>query len=367
MAQPDFLISVNGHVESTYSNATGRWTPIRFVADPFMRVHGTSPALNYGQQALEGLKAFRGPGDREVTVFRPDSNALRMQHSADIVSMPHVPVDMFVQACRSAVAHNAAFVPPHESGGAVYVRPLLYGSSGHLMMTPPDGYTFCVFVVPVGGAPNSKPVKALVLTDYDRSAPNGTGNAKVGGNYAPVLRWNERAKKDGYGMMLHLDSAKHEDIDEFSTCGFIGVKANGLDDVTLITPDSKCILESVTSNSVLSIAQSFGWRTEKRVIKYTELGDFDEVMAAGTFLNLVPIRSLTRRTSSEKLPKGPRISRDSVSETVTYVVESQEDGGPAFQKLLTQLRAIQRGQIKDEFNWRFVVTEEDQAKCPVMD
>ncbi|KAF3353758.1 Mitotic spindle checkpoint component mad2 [Verticillium dahliae VDG1] len=74
---------VNGHIESTYSKSTGQWTPLKFVASPFMRIHGMAPALNYGQQAYEGLKAFRGPGDDTIALFRPDRNALRLQHSAD--------------------------------------------------------------------------------------------------------------------------------------------------------------------------------------------------------------------------------------------------------------------------------------------
>ena len=69
-----------------------------------MRIHGMAPALNYGQQAYEGLKAFRGPGDKSIAIFRPDRNAVRLQHSADVVSMPRVPESMFLDACRAAVS-----------------------------------------------------------------------------------------------------------------------------------------------------------------------------------------------------------------------------------------------------------------------
>lgn len=47
---------VNGHVESYYSAEKAEWSEPTFVADPYLRVHGLSPALNYGQQAYEGLK-----------------------------------------------------------------------------------------------------------------------------------------------------------------------------------------------------------------------------------------------------------------------------------------------------------------------
>ncbi|EEY16272.1 branched-chain-amino-acid aminotransferase [Verticillium alfalfae VaMs.102] len=202
---------VNGHIESTYSKSTGQWTPLKFVASPFMRIHGMAPALNYGQQAYEGLKAFRGPGDNTIALFRPDRNALRLQHSADVASMPRVPEQIFLDACRAAVALNAAFVPPHATGAAMYVRPQIYGSSAQLGLSPPDEYTFAVFVIPTGVYHGVHPVKPLILDEFDRAAPHGTGHAKVGGNYAPVLRWSDKGPRRGYGITLHLDSARHEE------------------------------------------------------------------------------------------------------------------------------------------------------------
>jgi branched-chain amino acid aminotransferase len=230
-----------------------------------MRIHGMAPALNYGQQAYEGLKAFRLPGDTSIAIFRPDRNAARLQYSADFISVPPVPTDLFVDAVKAAVALNAEFVPPHATGAAMYVRPQVYGSSAQLGLSPPEEYTFCVFVLPTGVYHGTHPVKALILDDFDRAAPNGTGSAKVGGNYAPVLRWSERARTEGYGITLHLDSKRHEEVDEFSTSGFIGALVEGAE-VTLVVPDSKAVIDSVTSDSVQQIARSFGWKVEKRSV-----------------------------------------------------------------------------------------------------
>ncbi|KAK1249335.1 hypothetical protein MKX07_002851 [Trichoderma sp. CBMAI-0711] len=355
---------VNGHIESTYSLKTGTWTPLKFVADPYMRIHGMAPALNYGQQAYEGLKAFRMPGDASIAIFRPDRNAVRMQHSAEVACMPPVPVDLFLQAVKAAVALNAGYVPPHETGAAMYIRPQIYGSSAQLGLSAPEEYTFCVFVIPTGVYHGSHPVKALVLDEFDRAAPNGTGHAKVGGNYAPVLRWSDKARAEGFGITLHLDSARHEDIDEFSTSGFIGVKAGTDDDendVTLVVPDSKCVIDSVTSNSVLELARSYGWKVEKRPIKYAELPSFSEVFAAGTAAALVPIRSITRR-GTKGLADGPKVTRtdkDGGAETVTYIPDGVEDAGPVCLKVLTALKSIQLGKVEDKFGWRFAVSEED--------
>ncbi|PQE03967.1 branched-chain amino acid aminotransferase protein [Rutstroemia sp. NJR-2017a BVV2] len=322
---------------------TGEWTAPTFVTDPFLRLHGMAPALNYGQQAYEGMKAFRAPGDKDITIFRPNKNAARLAHSAEFVSIPPVPEKVFMDCVHAAVSLNAEYVPPHETGAAMYIRPLIFGSSAQLGLNPPEEYTFCVYVLPVGVYHGVHPVKALILEEFDRSAPYGTGSAKVGGNYAPVLRWSDKARNEGYGITLHLDSQTRSEIDEFSTSGFIGVKKDG-DNVTLVVPDSKNVIASVTSDSILEIGKSFGWKTEVRSIKYEELPSFSEVMAAGTAAALVPIRSITRNSRSE---------------TSTYIPEDSEEPGPICEKLLSTLKGIQAGKIKDTFGWNKKVEQLD--------
>jgi branched-chain amino acid aminotransferase len=102
------------------------------------------PGLNYGQQCYEGLKAFRDPDDKNIHIFRPEQNALRMQRSARTVAMPEVPVELFLKSVHMAVAKNAGFVPPHWTGASIYIRPLLFGSSAQLGLNPPEEYTFVV-------------------------------------------------------------------------------------------------------------------------------------------------------------------------------------------------------------------------------
>ena len=235
------------------------------MEDPFLRIHGMAPALNYGMQCYEGMKAFRSPDDK-INIFRPNMNAERMQHSASYISIPEVPSDHYIKCCSLAVGMNAAYVPPHETGAAMYIRPLLFGSSAQLGLNPPQEYTFVVYCIPTGVYHGTNPVDALILEDFDRAAPEGTGSAKIGGNYAPVLRHSEKAYKAGYGITLHLDSKTRSVVDEFSTSAFIGVKKNG-DKVKLVASGSKNVIKSVTGDSVLRIAESFGWETETREVR----------------------------------------------------------------------------------------------------
>jgi len=215
------------------------------------------------------MKAFRTPDDKNITIFRPQMNADRMQHSASYISIPEVPVEHFQQCVHLAVSLNAEYVPPHRTGAALYIRPLLFGSSAQLGLSPPEEYTFVVYVMPTGVYHGVHPVDCLILEDFDRAAPEGTGSAKVGGNYAPVLRFSERARNEGFGITLHLDSRTRSEVDEFSTSGFIGIKGDVSKDkdITLVVPDSKNVIASVTSDSACQIAKSLGWKVEKRSVR----------------------------------------------------------------------------------------------------
>jgi branched-chain amino acid aminotransferase len=75
-------------------------------------------------------------------------------------------------------------------------------------------------------------------------------------------------------------------------------------------------------------------------VLYPELSSFSEVLAAGTAAALVSIASITL---------------DSKSETFTYL--TAEEPGPVAVKLLTTLKGIQVGKIKDTFGWNDVVPE----------
>lgn len=300
-----------------------------------------APGLNYGVQCYEGMKAFRRP-DGSISIFRPDQNAIRMQRSAEYISVPPVPEELFVEAVNLAVSLNAEFVPPHETGAAMYIRPLLFGSSAQLGLNPPDEYTFVVFVMPTGVYHGVHAVDALILEDFDRAAPEGTGSAKIGGNYAPVLRHSEKARQAGFGITLHLDSKTRSEIDEFSTSGFLGVKVDG-NKTTVVVPDSKNVIKSVTSESACQIAEGvFGYTVERRRIPYEELKEFKEVMACGTAASLVPIKSITMQSKGDKFD---------------YPVGKDGEPGKVCEQLLTTLKGMQMGKVEDKFGWCHVVTK----------
>ncbi|POR32441.1 HC-toxin branched-chain amino acid aminotransferase, partial [Tolypocladium paradoxum] len=330
--------TVAGHVECTYSAQTGCWSAPRFVESPFLQVHGLASGLHYGQQVYEGLQAYRTAAN-DILIFRPGSNAARMAHSAAAVSMPAVPESLFSKSIHMAVALNARYIPPHDFAGSLYIRPFQFGSSCQIGLEPPDEFMFCVFVQPHIAFHGHGALRALVAEEFDRAATRGTGNVKVGGNYAPVIRWSQAAKKQengAWGVLLHVDSKTQTFIDEFSTSAFIGIIHPKEGEATGATPtvvfaDSPAAIKSVTADSVAQLATSFGWNVEKRTVKIDDLSTFTEVLAAGTAAGLVPVCC---------------IRHESADWTFEFL-----PGGSGYQKLWDTLKGIQRGEVEDSFGW----------------
>lgn len=94
-----------------------------------------------------------------------------MRRSASAAFMPEVPEELFMEAIHKVVSKNVDYVPPAETGGSLYLRPLIFGSGAMIGMGMAPEYTFLVFGTPVGSYYTSgvKAVDAYVVEDYDRS------------------------------------------------------------------------------------------------------------------------------------------------------------------------------------------------------
>jgi len=92
------------NVRCYYRN--GKWGEIEVSSSEYMPIHMAATALHYGQEAFEGMKAYRGI-DGKVRLFRWKENAKRMRKSAHGIMMAEVPTDVFKEAIFKAVELNA--------------------------------------------------------------------------------------------------------------------------------------------------------------------------------------------------------------------------------------------------------------------
>ena len=324
-------LDTGGFVRADFRD--GRWSKPELCRGASMTVHVAATCFHYGQACFEGLKAFRQQSGR-IACFRADAHARRMKLSAERLVMVPPPEKLFLEAVRTIVAENFAYVPPFGTGATFYVRPLLIGTSAVIGVHPSDDYSFIVLGLPVG--PYYKdgmvPVPAFVQEKYDRAAPHGVGHIKAAGNYAAGLLGDMEVKEQGYPVSLYLDSATHTLIDEFGTSNFIGITRDG----RYVTPKSDSILESVTNDSLRTIAREMGLRVEHRPIRWSEIPDFAEIGACGTAAVITPISSITRG-----------------KETLRFGAEDKP--GPTLQRLYDAIQSIQYGKIEDAHRWMMPV------------
>ncbi|HGD5062943.1 TPA: branched-chain amino acid aminotransferase [Streptococcus agalactiae] len=312
----------------------GKWDDGKLTDDATLHISESSPALHYGQQAFEGLKAYRTK-DGSIQLFRPDQNAERLQRTADRLLMPHVPTDKFIAAVKSVVRANEEFVPPYGTGATLYIRPLLIGVGDIIGVKPAEEYIFTVFAMPVGSyfKGGLTPTNFIVSKEYDRAAPNGTGAAKVGGNYAASLLPGKYAHEKQFSDVIYLDPATHTKIEEVGAANFFGITK----DNQFITPLRPSILPSITKYSLLYLAKErFGMEAIEGDVFVDELDKFTEAGACGTAAVISPIGGIQNGDDF-------------------HVFYSETEVGPVTRKLYDELVGIQFGDVEAPEGWIYKV------------
>lgn len=323
-------------------------TPYRFIAhwqdgvwdegvlseDNVLHIHEGSPALHYGQQCFEGLKAYRRKDDN-INLFRPEQNSQRMNRSAQRLLMPAVPEELFLKGVTETVKANEEYVPPYGTGATLYLRPLLIGVGENIGVHPANEYLFVVFCMPVGAYfKGGLTPTNFIVSDYDRAAPKGTGAAKVGGNYAASLLPGAEAKERNFSDCIYLDPETHTKIEEVGSANFFGITANN----EFVTPISPSILPSITKYSLLYLSKErLGMTVIEGDCPIDELDRFVEAGACGTAAAISPIGGIQNGDDF-------------------HVFYSETEVGPMTQRLYDELIGIQFGDVEAPEGWIRVIS-----------
>ena len=331
--EPEYIVRAGYH--------DGAWEEPYATKDKFLHLHVSATCLQYGQEAFEGLKAFRGV-DGKIRIFRWRENARRMAKSAAGLYMAPVPEELFGKAIRLALEKNLDLVPPYGTGATLYFRPLLIGTTPRLGVGPGQDFEFIVIPSPIGPYYPGKfhCTTFIVNRHVDRAAPLGTGQFKVGGNYAASFRATEPAHAQGMDCIF-LDARQHKYIDECSAANFIGIKkcTKGQStkyNVEYLTPKSSAILPSITNDSLMTLARERGYKVTRRHIRLEELAEMSEAAACGTACVISPIDKVINPESNK---------------VYTFGAEP----GPIMTELYHALRDIQFGRTEDKHHWCEIV------------
>ncbi|MBE6017292.1 MAG: branched-chain amino acid aminotransferase [Lachnospiraceae bacterium] len=322
------------YVPTTYRYVSnykdGKWDDGALITDPNVTINECAGVLQYCQQVFEGLKAYTTK-DGDIVTFRPYMNAERMIDGAARLEMPSFPKERFLDAVDQVVRANADFVPPYGSGATLYLRPYIFASGPVIGVKPSKEYQFRLFVTPVGPyfKGGAKPI-TICVSEFDRSAPAGTGHIKAGLNYAMSLHAHEYALTHGFDENMFLDPATHTFVEETGGANFLFITKDG----KVVTPKSDSILPSITRRSLVEVAEKYlGLTVEHRPVRFDELEDFAECGLCGTAAVISPVGRVVAKDKVITFPAG------------------MEEMGPITKKLYDTLTGIQQGLIEAPEGW----------------
>ena len=314
--------------------ADGNWGQPQIVPFANLSLSPLTLALHYGQTVFEGMKAFRME-DGSVNIFRLERHYHRFQRSLERMCMAVPPKELFTEGLIQLVKTDADWVPS-KRGAALYLRPFVYASEPMMGVKVSEQYRFVICTGPVPEL-FARPVKVKVETHYVRASKGGTGFAKCGGNYGAAYLPTQKARQQGYDQVLWTNSGDHKFIEESGMMNVMFV----IDDVLVTPPLSDSILDGVTRESILILANDLGYKWEERPVAVAELekafqeNTITEAFGAGTAAVVAPVKTIHINGIDYNLPPyGPM---------------------NIMNRIKAKLEKIRAGVEKDVYGWNNIV------------
>ena len=306
----------------------GQWEPSELKAVGPIEIHPAAHVLHYGSECFEGFKAYKW-ADGSVHVFRMDKHLDRLRQSARNLLLPEPDAHQVAEMVLAVVERSRAAVP--EAPGALYLRPLLFGTMPNIgaATTPTDEACLVVLASPVwdyfsgGGKPLS-----IYIEEHATRCASHLGMVKTGGNYAAALGPTLAARRDHKADQVLF--CPNGEVQEAGAANFLAIR----DGRILTRGLDSTFLHGVTRDSLLKMAPALGYRVEERNFTVEELLEWaktGEAALSGTAAVLSGVGTLMRGNHSFRVGSG--------------------EIGPHTKRLRAALLAIQHGTAPDLHGW----------------
>ena len=231
--------------------------------------HILSHTLHYGNGVFEGTRAYM--------------TTQRLMNSAKIllIQCPYSKEELKNAQIELLQANKTCF------SDNVYIRPIIYlgyGAMGVYHLNSPVEVAIAAWEwgAYLGKEALNKGIRVKISSFVRNSVKSNMGKAKAVANYLNSQMAKHEAIASGFEEALLLDDNGF--IAEGSgECFFI------IRDQRLITPPYDNSLESITQNTVLTIANDLGIEVEQRRITRDEVYIADEAFFTGTAAEITPI------------------------------------------------------------------------------
>lgn len=245
-------------------------------------VHVMAHVLHYGSSVFEGIRAYKTP--QGGAVFRLREHMRRFHDSAKIYRMPlsHSVDDLCDAVLETIAANNLE---------NCYIRPIAMRSGQEMSVVPTasnvETFIICWKWGRYLGADALEQGVDVTISSWRRAAPGTLPTmAKAGGNYMVSQLATMEARQDGYveGILLDANGL----VSEGSGENLFVVR----DGVLYTAPLAASILQGITRDAVVTIAQDLGYEVREMLVPREFLTVADEVFFTGTAVEITPVRSI---------------------------------------------------------------------------
>ncbi|SMC07230.1 branched-chain amino acid aminotransferase [Sulfobacillus thermosulfidooxidans DSM 9293] len=241
-------------------------------------------ALNYGTGCFEGIRAYYNAEEDRLFILKLREHFERFWRSCTIMRInPGHSVEEMME-------RTVELLRRQEFRQDVYIRPLAFKAEPVIKVTL-DGIRdeFAIFAVPMGDYIPTTGIHVMVSA-WRRLEDNAIpSRAKVTGSYVNTALAVTDAHLSGFDDAIFLTEQGH--VAEGSAANLFMVREG-----TLITPDvSENILEGITRQTIMHLANDLGYPVITRAIDRTELYIADELFLVGTGAQISPITQIDHR------------------------------------------------------------------------
>lgn len=184
---------------------------------------------------------------------------------------------------------ESEWIPPFETNASMYIRPTLMGTEPTLGVQPSNEAVLFVVMGPTGPYFNTggqlKPVSLMANPEFVRAWPGGSGDRKLGSNYAPTLMAQKEAAKLGHQQVLWLYGDDHQ-LTEVGTMNIFMLSKRLDGGLELATPplSNGLILPGITRQSLIELART--WKDIDVVERVITMGEVEQLVSEGRLIEM---------------------------------------------------------------------------------
>ena len=283
----------------------------------------TSSPVLYGLSIYTVFAASWNEEKQKLYIFRLKDHYKRLVNSARIMNFhnfrDHCTFTEFQSTMKELLTRNKVEEDVLVRV-TIFIDEIVAGTKLHGLTN-----SWSAYITPMGEILPLSGINVCV-SSWARTPDNSIpARAKVNGNYVNASLMKNEALRGGFDDAIALDHNGH--VSEGTVTNVFLVR-----DGVLITPDSSSdILEGITRDSIIKIADNMGLSCQERTVDRTELYVADEVFFCGSSARITPVLSVDKRKIGDGQPG--KITKD----------------------FMQYLEALQCGQKADFQSWLTIV------------